>query len=60
MNDRDTLCKTGAGTDPYVVFGTMLAGGDPPDDCQVLLTAAEALEAVQRFSAVDEGEPRGS
>jgi toxin YhaV len=32
VNDRDTLRKAGAGTDPYAVFGRMLASGNPPDD----------------------------
>ena len=49
VNDRDTLRKAGASTDPYAVFAAMLAGGNPPDDWLALLTAAERPEAVQRF-----------
>jgi len=56
VNDRDTLRKAGAGTDPYAVFAGMLAGGNPPDDWPALLAAAEAPESVRRFGAVD-GEP---
>jgi toxin YhaV len=49
VNDRDTLRKAGAGTDPYVVFAGMLASGNPPDDWPALLAAAQKPEAVQRF-----------
>ncbi len=56
VNDRDTLRKAGAGSDPYAVFGAMLAGGDPPGDWPALLAAAEAPEAERRFGAA-EGEP---
>lgn len=58
VNDRGTLRKAGAGTDPYAVFAGMLAGGDPPDGWPALLAAAQAPEAVQRFGAVGEEEPR--
>lgn len=54
VNDRDTLRKAGAGTDPYAVFGRMLAGGNPPDDWPAQLAAAEAPDAARRFGAVDE------
>jgi len=55
VNDRDTLRKAGAGSDPYAVFAGMLARGNPPDDWPALLTAAQAPEAVRRFDAVAEG-----
>ena len=44
VNDRDTLRKVGAGTDPYVVFTRMLASGSPPDDWPDLLAAAQGFE----------------
>ena len=53
VNDRDTLRKAGAATDPYAVFGTMLAYGNPPDDCPALLAAAWAPEAERRFDVTD-------
>ena len=57
FNDRGTLRKAGAGTDPYTVFGAiLLAGGDPPDDWPALLAAAWASEAERRFGAA-EGKP---
>lgn len=56
VNDRDTLRKAGASSDPYAVFAAMLAGGNPPDDWPALLAAAQAPEAVQRFAAADEGQ----
>lgn len=37
VNDRDTLRKAGATTDPYAVFARMLARGNPPDDWAALL-----------------------
>lgn len=43
VNDRDTLRKAGASSDPYAVFARMLAGGNPPDDWQALLAAARDL-----------------
>ena len=54
VNDRDTLRKAGAGTDPYAVFGRMLAGGNPPDDWPALLAAAEGTDAQRRFSATED------
>lgn len=56
VNDRDTLCKAAAGSDPYAVLAAMRAGGNPPDDWPALLAAAQAPEAVRRFAAADEGE----
>ena len=58
VNDRDTLRKAGASSDPYAVFAAMLAGGTPPDDWPGLLAAAQAPETAQRFRAMDaEGQP---
>jgi toxin YhaV len=54
VNDRHTLRKAGAGTDPYAVFARMLASGNPPDDWPNLLAAAQIPEAVQRFSVPDD------
>jgi len=54
VNDRDTLRKAGAGTDPYAVFARMLTGGNPPDDWPTLLAAAQADEAERRFMAADQ------
>jgi toxin YhaV len=50
VNDRDTLRKAGAGTDPYAVFARMLASGNPPDDWLALLATAQMPEAVKRFT----------
>lgn len=58
VNDRDTLRKTGAETDPYAVFAGMLARGNPPANWPALLTAAQAPEAVQRLKGVSD-EPAG-
>ena len=55
VNDRDTLRKAGAGTDPYAVFARMLERGNPPDDWPALLAQAQAPEAAQRFGT-DAGE----
>jgi toxin YhaV len=49
VNDRDTLYKAGAGTNPYAVFAGTLASGNPPDDWPALVVAAQNPEAVQRF-----------
>ena len=54
VNDRDTLRKAGAGTDPYAVFGRMLASGNPPDDWPALLAAASEADAQNRFAAAGE------
>ena len=54
VNDRDTLRKAGASSDPYSVFAGMLASGNPPDDWPTLLAAAQAPEAVRRFGTVDD------
>jgi toxin YhaV len=44
VNDRDSLRKAGAGTDPYAVFSSMLAGGNPPDDWPALLASSQPLD----------------
>ena len=49
VNDRDTLRKSGATSDPYAVFSTMLANGNPPDGWPALLAAARTPDAVTRF-----------
>jgi toxin YhaV len=52
VNDRDTLRKAGAVSDPYAVFARMLAQGNPPDDWPILVAAAQDPAAAQRFTAV--------
>src|SRR5690349_19149125 len=48
VNDRDTLRKAGASSDPYTVFaGIMLKRGNPPSDWPSLLSEAQA--AAGRF-----------
>ena len=37
MNDKRTLQSAGSKTDPYTVFATMLAQGDPPNDWASLI-----------------------
>ena len=54
VNDRETLRKAGAGTDPYAVFARMLGQGNPPDDWSALLAAAQAAEAQSRFGAAEQ------
>jgi len=54
VNDRDTLRKAGAGTDPYAVFARMLTGGNPPDDWPTLLAVAQADGAERRFMTADQ------
>ncbi|RYF23418.1 MAG: type II toxin-antitoxin system YhaV family toxin [Oxalobacteraceae bacterium] len=56
VNDRDTLRKAGAGTDPYAVFGRMLASDNPPDDWPALLAAATDSNTQSRFSAMGLGD----
>lgn len=53
VNDRDTLRKAGANTDPYTVFAAMLASGNPPDDWPALLAMVETPEAVRRLGAAE-------
>jgi toxin YhaV len=52
VNDRDTLRKAGAASDPYAVFARMLAHGNPPDDWPKLLAAGQDPATIQRFVAV--------
>ncbi len=52
VNDRDTLRKAGAASDPYAVFASMLAHGNPPDHWPTLLAAAQDPKALQRFTDV--------
>lgn len=52
VNDRDTLRKAGAASDPYAVFAGMLASGNPPDDWPRLLAAAQDPAVAARFSAM--------
>jgi toxin YhaV len=44
VNDRDTLRKAGASSDPYAMFGGMLNSGNPPGEWSVLLVEARAAE----------------
>jgi len=53
VNDRDTLRKAKASSDPYAVFARMLAGGNPPHDWPALLAAAQADSAMQRLGRAD-------
>jgi len=55
VNDRDTLRKAGAGSDPYAVFGRMLASGNPPDGWPALLATATDPNAYSRFSVIGPG-----
>ena len=50
VNDRDTLRKAGASSDPYAVFARMLGSGNPPDDWPALMAAAQMPDAVKRFA----------
>jgi toxin YhaV len=51
VNDRNTLRKAGASSDPYAVFAKMLEGGNPPYDWPALLASAQMPETVERFAA---------
>lgn len=51
VNDRGTLRKAGAASDPYAVFARMLAAGNPPDAWISLLADAKDAVAEQRFAA---------
>jgi toxin YhaV len=55
VNDRDTLRKAGAASDPYAVFAGMLSAGEPPDDWPRLLTAAQDPSTAARFAAAAHG-----
>jgi len=52
FNNRDTLRKAGASTDPYFVFSGMLARDNPPADWAALLASASAPDATERLRAV--------
>ena len=52
VNDRDTLRKAGASSDPYAVFAGMLAKGNPPDSWEELLTIATDTAAETRFATL--------
>jgi toxin YhaV len=49
FNNRDTLRKAGATTDPYVVFSGMLARDNPPNDWAGLLASASGPEPTGRL-----------
>jgi toxin YhaV len=48
VNDDETLRAYGSRSDAYAVFKSMLDGGNPPDDFEVVLREAEA--AARRFA----------
>ena len=48
MNDAQTLRAYGSRTDAYATFKGMLDAGNPPDDFDVLLRAAQA--SAERFA----------
>jgi toxin YhaV len=52
FNNRDTLRKAGATTDPYVVFSGMLARDNPPNEWLALLARANAPEALGRLGTL--------
>lgn len=52
VNDRDTLRKAGATTDPYTVFSRMLAHDNPPGDLATLLAEASSPEATSNLGAI--------
>lgn len=54
VNDRDTLRKAGAGTDPYAVFARMLANGNPPNDWPALVAESRnnLSEALHGFDEI--------
>ena len=52
FNNRDTLRKSGAATDPYVVFSGMLARDNPPSDWRALLAAASTPAATRRLGSI--------
>jgi len=43
VNDESTLRKAGSKTDPYAIFKSMLAAGDPPGSLEALLKRAKEV-----------------
>ena len=58
VNDRDTLRKAGAASDPYAIFAGMLAAGNPPDAWPALLAAARDPAVAARFVSAVPGAVR--
>ena len=52
VNDRDTLRKAGAASDPYAVFSGMLSRGDPPGEWSALLAAADTAGTAGRLGGI--------
>jgi toxin YhaV len=46
VNDENSLRKAGAKTDPYAIFRSMLASGNPPSNMGQLLGASKELPAT--------------
>ena len=57
VNDRDTLRKAGAASDPYAIFAGMLSRGAPPGNWAALLAAASAQNAAERLAVTAGPEP---
>jgi toxin YhaV len=55
VNDQSTLRQRGSKSDPYEVFGRMLASGNPPNDWAALVRSSGALPK-QMMSAGDASE----
>ncbi len=58
VNDANTLRRAGSKTDPYVVFRTMLDGGNPPDTMAELLAVSKKIEAIRSSSRTTDGKIR--
>jgi toxin YhaV len=43
VNDEDSLRKAGSKTDPYTVFGNMLASGNPPSSMAQLMNMSKEI-----------------
>jgi toxin YhaV len=43
VNDQDSLRKAGAKTDPYTIFQSMLAAGDPPSSMAQLMNISKEM-----------------
>lgn len=48
VNDEETLRKSGAKTDPYAVFKSMLESGEPPGSFAELLRASKDLDSRKK------------